>query len=363
MLYLDHAATTPPRVPAPAAPFGNPSGLHGVAREAKHAVEAAREQAASLIGADPLEVVFTSGGTESDNLAVLGAALATDPPGGIVTTAIEHEAVLETARYARRLGAPLTVVPVGREGRVDPAQVAAVVDDTTAVVSVMSANNETGILQPAADVAAAVKERRPDVLVHTDAAQAFVSEEVTVAPFDLLTLSGHKFGGPQGVGLLYVRDGVRLEPVLHGGGQELGRRSGTHNVAGIVAFGAAMEAAAADRERFRSDVGEARRRFEDAIRTLPGVVITDGAARLVQHSHLRVDGASSQMLLIRLDELGLAASAGSACQSGAVDVSHVLRAMGWTDEQARSALRFTFGWTSRPEDGARAAVILSEVLS
>ncbi len=363
MLYLDHAATTPPRPFVRTAPFGNPSGMHAVARAAKHAVEAAREQAAALIDAEPLEVVFTSGGTESDNLAILGSAMAGDQPGGVVTTAIEHEAVLEASRFAHRLGAPLTVVPVGRDGRVDPERVAAAVDDDTSIVSVMWANNETGIVQRAEEVAAAVKARRPDVLVHTDAAQAFVSEDVTSGPFDLLTLSGHKFGGPQGVGLLYVRDGVRLQPHLHGGGQELGRRSGTHNVAGIVALAEAMEVAVADRERFRADVAEARRRFETAVRSLPGVKFTDGAPRLVQHSHLRIEGASSQVLLIRLDEAGLAASSGSACQSGAVDVSHVLRAMGWTDEQARSALRFTFGWTSRPEDGDNAAAILSEVLS
>ena len=241
-LYLDHAATTPLRPEAREAmapylgdAYGNPSGIHAVSRVAKKALEEARERAAVLLGADhPLDVVFTGGGTESDNLGVAGPSLASG--GGVVTTSVEHEAVLETAAFLRRLGRSVTVIEVDSMGLVDPLQVARAVGSETAVVSVMTANNETGVRQPVDQISAAVKEAYPEVLVHTDAVQAFVSEETTITSLgaDLVTLSAHKFGGPKGVGLLHVRRGVPVEPVLHGGGQEIGRRSGTHNVAGIA---------------------------------------------------------------------------------------------------------------------------------
>ena len=296
MLYLDHAATTPLRpeareamAPYLDAAYGNPSGIHGLAREAKLALEDARERAAALLGAvHPLEIVFTGGGTESDNLGVAGPVLAAGRGAGIVTTAVEHEAVLETARFLERLGHPLSVIGVDAAGRVDPKAVAAAVDERTAVVSVLAANNETGWTQPVAETAELVAERPGAAKVHTDAVQHFVSEDGRVDEWgiDLLTLASHKFGGPKGVGLLYVRDEIELEPVLHGGGQEVGRRSGTHNVAGIVGMVAAMEAAAADRERFRADVGVARDRFETRLATglgpvLAGVAVYFLSARLL----------------------------------------------------------------------------------
>ncbi len=369
-LYLDHAATTPLRPEASEAmapylgdAFGNPSGIHAVSRVAKAALEDARERAAVLLGADhPLDVVFTGGGTESDNLGVAGPSLASG--GGVVTTTVEHEAVLETAAFLRRLGRSVSVIEVDSAGLVDPLLVASAVGSETAVVSVMTANNETGVRQPVRQISVAAKDVYPEVLIHTDAVQAFVSEETTLASLgaDLVTLSAHKFGGPKGVGLLHARRSVPLEPVLHGGGQEIGRRSGTHNVAGIVGMVSAMEAAVKDRDRFRADVGAARDGFEARLATAePDVIFTTpAAARLIQHSHFRIPGIDAETLLIRLDGLGVAASAGSACHSGAIEVSHVLMAMGLEEEAARSSVRFSFGWTSRPGDGELAAAAVVE---
>lgn len=360
MLYVDHAATTPmrPEVAEAMRPyegdmFGNPSGVHGIARRAKDALEEARERVAQLLGCEPLEVVFTGGGTESDNLAVKGAALASGRRGGVVTVATEHEAVLQSAEFLSRLGCPVTIVDVDENGLVAPEAVAAAVTGETAVVSVMWANNETGVIQPVSEVAAAVRRISGSVVVHTDAVQAAVSEDVTADGLDLLTIAGHKLGGPKGVGALIVRSGVPLEPVIHGGGQELGRRSGTHNVAGAVGLATALESAVADRDRFRRDVGEARRRFEERLTSKLADVVINAPEdrRLVQHSHVHIPGIRNETVLIRLDRAGVAASAGSACQSGASSPSHVLTAMGMTPEQARECLRFSFGWTTRPEDG------------
>ena len=367
MLYLDHAATTVMRPEARAAmepyldaAFGNPSGVHQVSQRAKNAIEEARERAAELIGAQgPLEIVFTGGGTEADNLAVAGAALAGGHRRGVVTTAIEHEAVLETARFCGRLGCPVEIVGVDRRGRVSPDDIAAAITEETAVVSVMAANNETGTIQPLGKIAEAVRGVRGEVLIHTDAVQAFASETVTVheTAADLIALAAHKFGGPKGTGLLYVRDGVTLEPVVHGGGQELGRRSGTHNVAGIVGMVAAMDAAVADRAGFRQRVGVARNRFEARLlAAFPDLEMSAPVdARLVQHSHLRIPGVRSETLLVRLDQAGVAAAAGSACQSGAIEVSHVLTAMGMDAGMAAECVRFSFGWVNSPEDGDLAA--------
>ena len=231
----------------------------------------------------------------------------------------------------------------------------------------MAANNETGVIGPVAAVAEAVKERSPEVVVHTDAVQAFVSEEVDVTELgaDLLSLAAHKFGGPKGVGLLYVRDGVQLEPVAHGGGHEFGRRSGTHNVMGAVGMAVAMNIATKDRDRFRADVTEARTLFEEGLlNKRPDIEVNAPLeARLVQHSHLRIPGVVNETLLIRLDQAGLAASSASACQSGAVTVSHVLRAMGFSEERASECVRFTFGWTTKPDDGKGAAEIVLEALN
>ena len=236
--------------------FGNSSGSHDVSRRAKNALEAARERAAELLGCRPPEIVFTGGGTESDNLAVKGASLAGGKRGGVVTVATEHEAVLEAADFLERFGARVSVLGTDEIGRVDPAAVAAAVDADTAVVSVMAVNNETGTLQPVSETVAEVRAKRDDIVIHSDAIQAFPYTDLNVAELgvDLLSLTGHKFGGPKGSGLLYVRDGVNLEAVLHGGGQELGRRSGTHNTMGAVGLVEAMNLAHKDRDRFGSVV-------------------------------------------------------------------------------------------------------------
>ncbi|CAN5786860.1 cysteine desulfurase NifS [soil metagenome] len=372
MLYVDHAATTPlrPGVAAAMEPywgetFGNPSGVHDVSRRAKGALEDARERVAAVLGCRPLEVVFTGGGTESDNLAVKGAALAGGRRGSVVTVATEHEAVLESAGFLARFGCDVTVVGGDLVVRVNPAEVVAAVTADTAVVSVMWANNETGVIQPVREIAAAVRAVNPATLVHTDAVQALASEDVTAAEVDLLTIAAHKVGGPKGVGVLVVKEGVLLEPVTHGGGQELGRRSGTHAVAATAGMAVAVEQAAGDRLRFRADVGEARRRFEQGVRaTVDGIEVNAPLdSRLLQHSHVRIPGIRNETVLIRLDRAGVAASAGSACQSGASSPSHVLSAMGMTAEEGRECLRFSFGWTTRPDDGDQLAKALLDAIA
>lgn len=345
--------------------FGNPSGIHGASREAKNALEDARERVAAVLGCQPLEVVFTGGGTEADNLAVKGAALAGGERGGVVTVATEHEAVLESAHFLERLGCPVSIVGVDHRGLVDPEEVAAAVGPETAVVSVMWGNNETGVIQPIEEISRAVRRARPAVPFHSDAVQAVVSEPVDVAPVDLLTVAGHKVGGPKGVGVLVVREGVALEAVLHGGGQELGRRSGTHDVAAAVGMATALEMAAVDRARLRREAGEARRRFEETLlEKVPDARINaPDDRRLVQHSHVRIPGSRNETVLIRLDRHGVAASAGSACQSGASAPSHVLTAMGMTPTESRECLRFSFGWTTRPEDGDTLAGAVLDALA
>jgi cysteine desulfurase len=370
VLYLDHAATTPVRpaaseamAPFVADRFGNSSGVHGISRRAKNALEEARDQAASLIGARPQEIVFTSGGTEADNLALKGAALAGSKRGGVVAAATEHEAVLESVDFLSRFGCPTQIMGVDARGLIAPSALSTAVTSETAVISVMAANNETGTIQPLQPLVAAAKAANPRVLFHTDAVQAFAALDIDVDEWgvDLLSLAAHKFGGPQGVGLLYVRGGVVLEPVLHGGGQELGRRSGTHHVAGAVGMAKAMELAAADRERFCRDTAEARRHFE--------AKLSDRAERTVpedftlpQHSHLRFGDVNNETLLVLLDRLGVAASAGSACASGAATVSHVLEAMGLTSGEARRSLRFSFGWTSSVAEAEEAAGMVLQAL-
>lgn len=370
-MYLDHAATTPLRPEAREAMepwlgerFGNPLGIHAVSRRAKDAVEEARERIATALGADhPLEIVFTGGGTDADNLAIVGAALGAS--GGVVTTAVEHDAILESVRFVERLGRPVHLVGVDGEGRVDPEEVVAAIDDATAVVSVMTANNETGVIQPVGEVAEGVRSKAPDVLFHTDAVQALASLPVTAqqSGADLISISAHKIGGPQGVGCLYVRDGVALEPVIHGGGQELGRRSGTHNVAGIVGFAAAVDAAVADRRRYRSVVGSARDRFEADLASRVKVEVTGAETeRLVSHAHMRFPGVRSETLLIRLDQEGVFAAAGAACHSGAQLTSHVLDAMGIPPDESAEYIRFSFGWIDVTATAGEAAAAVAGVV-
>ncbi|MFO7699077.1 MAG: cysteine desulfurase family protein [Acidimicrobiia bacterium] len=371
--YLDHAATTTMRPEAIEAvtaawtsSFGNASGTHAVARRAKNALEDARERAAALLGTErPHDIVFTSGGTESDNLAVSGAA-ASSGRRRIVVSAIEHKAVGSAARALERHGYAVSEAGCGSDGIVTPEHVEAVVDPDTAVVSVMAANNEIGTLQPITEIVAVVRERAPGAVFHTDAVQAFVGSPTSLASMgvDLLSLSAHKFGGPGGVGLLATASGVRIDPIVHGGGQEAGRRAGTSNVAGIVGMVVAMEAVERERVRFESVVGAERDAFEVTLgRLVPGLVVNGaGSPRMPHFSHVRFPALRAETILIRLDQAGVFAAAGSACQSGAVEPSHVLTAMGMTSDEAAGCVRFSFGWDAAPGDGERAALAVAEVI-
>lgn len=366
-LYLDHAATAPvwPQVRAAMAPylddrFANASSLYAGAREARKAIEEAREIIASAVGARPDDVIFTSGGTEADNLALQGVAWRAKPQGRdtIVVSAIEHHAVLDTAEWLGAHGWRTRIIPVSSEGVVDLDAVDAAIDRTTAIVSVMTANNEVGALQPVAAVAEIARAR--GAVFHTDAVQALPWIDVRGANADLIALSAHKAGGPKGVGALIRRRGVGLEPVTHGGGQERGLRSGTYNVAGIVGFGEAVRVTM-ERRGEVARVRALRDRLQETLRARVADVRVSaaGAERLPGALHLCIPGVGSEPLLLLLDGAGVAASSGSACQSGAVEPSHVLRAMGVPDALARGALRVTLGYetTQADVDTAAAAIV------
>jgi cysteine desulfurase len=309
--------------------------------------------------------VFTAGGTEADNLAVAGVALASERRQ-VIVSAVEHKAVLEAAASLERFGYGVTTVGVDSDALVSAASVAASVSSDTAIVSVMAANNEIGTLEPITEIVAAIRDVDPSIPIHTDAVQAFVSEPITVKTtgVDLMSLSSHKFGGPNGVGLLYVRPGVRIDPIIRGGGQEAGRRAGTSNVAGIVGMVAAMQATAQDREVFRDRVSAERDAFESMLLTEGPDAVVSGSSvpRTVHHSHIHFPGILAETLLIRLDQAGIATAAGSACQSGAVEPSHVLSAMGFDDVAAGECIRFTFGWPTQEGEGVRAARRVLDVI-
>jgi cysteine desulfurase len=354
--YLDHAATTPMHPEAVEAMlafltdrFGNPSGSHAVAREARKALEEARDVVAGCLGARPGEVVFTGGGTEADNLAVAGAHRVR--PGGVVCSAVEHHAVLHACAA---LGSQGSLAPVAASGVVDLDALADLLDPDVSVVSVMLANNEVGTVQPLSAVAEVVRERAPRAVLHTDAVQAFPWVDVAAAAgsADLVSVSAHKFGGPKGVGALVVREGVKVAPILHGGGQERDRRSGTHNVAGIVAMAAAMQVTVASRVAAVARVGALRDRLADGLlAAVPDSVETgDRSAKVAGNCHLSFAGVESEALLVLLDGAGVCASAGSACTSGAMEPSHVLTAMGVPRDRALGSLRLTLGPTTTDAD-------------
>jgi cysteine desulfurase len=354
LAYLDHAATAPVRAEVVAAMepffgtrFGNPSGSHPLARDARRAVDEAREQVAEDLGCRPSEVVFTSGGTESDNAAILGAVRRHG--GTAVCPATEHHAVLHPVEHVGG-----RVVDVLADGTVDLDHLASVLDENTRVVSVMLANNETGTVQPLAAVAEVVAERAPQAWLHTDAVQGACWFDVAdvAAPAHLVSLSGHKLGGPKGVGVLVVRKDVVLEPLLLGGGQEHERRSGTHNVAGIVGFAAALRATRSELAVKVPRVTALRDRLVDGLlRSVDGVVETvPRDRRIAGNAHVCIEGVESESLLYLLEKAGVCASAASACASGALDPSHVLAAMGVPKELAAGALRLSLGWSSTDAD-------------
>lgn len=353
-IYLDHAATTPvhPEVVEAmsrclAGVWGNPSSIHSFGREARILVEEARDRVAALIGAASREIIFTGSGTEADNLAVIGVArLRRDRGNHIITSAVEHHAVLHACEYLEnREGFRITRLPVDGHGLVDPADLRRALDDETILVSIMAANNEVGTIQPIAELADPARER--GVPFHTDAVQAVgqIPFDVDATGVDMLALSGHKLHGPKGVGALYVRRGVRLEPLLHGGGQERRLRPGTENVPGIVGLGKAAELAGRDLEERGRRLRALRDRLITGLRErIPDVVLNGHPERRlpgnVNVGILHVEGES---VLLNLDLKGVAASSGSACSAGTMEPSHVLSAMGIEADRARGAVRFSLG--------------------
>jgi cysteine desulfurase len=372
--YLDHAASTPMRPEAVEAmlPFlhdvcANPSGSHAASRAAKTALEEARETVAELIGASPREIVFTGGGSEGDNLAVKGATWAARLGGelhcdGVVTTAMEHKAVLGAAGRLERDGFRVTRVRSTAGGVVDLDALGAALDERTAVVSVMTVNNETGVVQPLAEVAAMVRARAPHAVLHTDAVQApqWLDLRTATRDADLVSISGHKFGGPKGVGALVVRSGVPLIPLIEGGGHEWELRAGTQNVAGIVALATALAVTDGRRADETARIGALRDAFEARLHdALPDMVVNGDRARRVQGVlHAAFPGTEAETLLVALDDEDVYAASGSACSSGSIDPSHVLLAMGMPRERALASVRFSFGWASTPADVERAADVV-----
>jgi cysteine desulfurase len=329
-----------------------------VSREARQALEEARDVVAAALGALPGEVVFTGSGTEADNLAITGVQRVRG--GAVVCTAVEHHAVLH-AGQALPAGT-LRVAPVDHEGNVDLDALAAVLDPAVSVVSVMLANNEVGTILDLAGVAKLMHDLAPDAVLHTDAVQAFPWLDVAVLaqPADLIAISAHKFGGPQGVGALVVREGVAVAPIIHGGGQERERRSGTHNVAGIVGMAAAVEATVGARGATAERVRRQRDRLADGLlRFIPDARETgDRAGKIPGNCHLRFAGIESETLLILLDQEGVCASAGSACTSGAIEPSHVLSAMGVPVGEALGSLRLSLGASTTDDDIDRALAVV-----
>jgi cysteine desulfurase len=368
-IYLDHNATTPvdPRVLDAMLPFlrddfGNPSSLHWFGQRARGAVEEARARVAALVGAEPAEIVFTSGGSESDNAALRGAK-PKPPRAGVVCSAIEHHAVLNTAKAMREEGRPVGIARVGEGGVLDLDDLAAKVDDRTAVVSVMLANNETGVVQPVAEAARLARGR--GALVHCDAVQAAskLPIDVRALDVDLLTLSAHKVYGPKGVGCLYVRRGTPMAPLVRGGAQERNRRAGTENVAGLVGFGVAAALAREGLEAEALRGAALRDRLEERLLAIPGARRNGDGPRVPNTTNVSFEGVDAEALLIALDLEGVAASTGAACAAGGLEPSHVLRAMGLPPERVQSSLRLSLGRSTTEADVDQAAGIIEAVVA
>ncbi len=361
-VYLDYNATTPvdPEVREAMLPFlgeefGNPSSVHPLGRRARRAVEQARQQVAELLNAsDPSEIIFTSGATEANNMALLGATLfAGHKTGHIVTTQIEHPCVMGVCQFLERWGFRVTYLPVDRQCQVLPESVLDALTDDTLIVSVMLANNETGTVQPIAEIAQLVKERRPDVLVHTDAVQAIAKVPVDVQALgvDLLSISAHKFYGPKGIGALYIRSGTKLEPLLRGGHQEHGMRAGTENVAGIIGLGKAAEIARRDFEVITQRLWRLRERFLRLIDELPMTRLNGHRQfTLPSTANVCILGADALAVQANLSQRGVCVSVGSACSSGSLKPSHVLRAMGLSELASFCSVRFSWGKFTTEDD-------------
>ncbi|MBQ9066700.1 MAG: cysteine desulfurase [Clostridia bacterium] len=372
-VYADHAATTPLRPVALAEmtealreTYGNPSSVHSVGQEAKIALEAARYTVASALGCKTGEITFTASASEANNQALLSAAAISAELGKmhLISTAIEHHSVLHTLDQLKLMGFEVTLVPVGPDGIVDPARIHAAIRENTGVVSVMAANNEVGSIQPVAEIAALCQ--IANVLFHVDAAQAVGHMDVRVDDWnvDLLTLSAHKFGGPKGAAALYARTGLDLSPMVQGGPQERGKRAGTENVPAIVGMAAALEDALTHQKEENARTLSLREKLIRGLLAIPGVTLNGPrderteeeirtgtlGTRLPGNVNVCFEGVASEPLLVLLNDAGICASAGSACQSGALDPSHVLLALGRSKNEAMSALRLTLGATNTDDE-------------
>lgn len=359
--YMDYSATTyvKPEVLDAMMPFftekfGNPSSFYGISRETKMAIDNARAQVAKAINCDPNEVYFTGGGSEADNWAIKGIATAHMKKGNhIITTKIEHHAVLHTCEFLEKFGFEVTYLDVNEEGFIDLKQLEEAITDKTILVSIMFANNEIGTIQPIKEIGALCREKK--VLFHTDAVQAVGSVPVDVKEMniDLLSLAGHKLYGPKGIGALYIRKGVRIDNLIHGGGQERGRRAGTENIPGVVGLGKAIELATENIEENRARLTVLRDKLIDGIlERIPYARLNGprGDKRLPGNSNISFEFIEGESILLSLDFEGICASSGSACTSGSLDPSHVLLAIGLPHEKAHGSLRTTLGAASTEED-------------
>ena len=359
--YMDYSATTyvKPEVLDAMMPFftekfGNPSSFYGISRETKMAVDNARAQVAKAINCDPNEVYFTGGGSEADNWAIKGIATAHMKKGNhIITTKIEHHAVLHTCEFLEKFGFEVTYLDVNEEGFIDLKQLESAITDKTILVSIMFANNEIGTIQPIREIGAICREKK--VLFHTDAVQAIGSVPVDVKEMniDLLSLAGHKLYGPKGIGALYIRKGVRIDNLIHGGGQERGRRAGTENIPGVVGLGKAIEIATENIEENRARLTVLRDKLIDGVlERIPYARLNGprGDKRLPGNSNISFEFIEGESILLSLDFEGICASSGSACTSGSLDPSHVLLAIGLPHEKAHGSLRTTLGAASTEED-------------
>lgn len=377
LVYLDNAATTPvdPRVFEAMRPFwleewGNPSSVYSIGRRARRALDDARDRIAQLLNCRANEIIFTSCGSESDNLAIRGAALAQAEQHGwkhVVTSQIEHHAVLHACQWLEKhLGFSVTYLEVDARGRVEPAAVADAVRPDTALVSIMYANNEIGTVQPIAEIGVAVKSTNPGTIFHTDAVQAggLLPIDVQAMRVDLLALSGHKFYAPKGIGLLYVRRGTPLVHQISGGGQERGVRAGTENVAYIVGMATALELAHAESLARVAHVARLRDRLIEGVQAgVSGVRLTGHPAqRMPNNASFTIAEADGESLLLNLDQAGICASSGSACTSGTLEISHVLRALRLPEEEARGSLRLTTGVRTTDADIDRLLEVLPAIV-
>ena len=372
-IYLDHNATTP-LLPAVIErmmavlrdEFGNPSSVHHFGQQAKALLDDARSEVANLIGAEPSEVLFTSGGTEADNIAIRGAAEALETTGRrhLVASAIEHEAVLNTLKALAKRGWRTTLLTVDQSGIASPAALREALAEDTAVVSVMHANNEIGTIQPIAELARLAHER--GALFHTDAVQSAgkIAVDVKALGVDLLSMSAHKFYGPKGVGALWIRRGLRVMPLLTGGRQERSRRAGTENVAGIVGMGVAARTASGKMEDEGRRLSALRDRLEAGIlRSVPGTAVNGSAsARVPNTTNISFDRTEAESLLIALDLQGVAVSTGSACSSGTLEPSHVLKAMGFNSHRTQNSIRFSLGAANTEAEIVRVIGVLPGIV-